>query len=179
VPNIALPHNTTEDIKDWFEYFNSQYQYIRADFNLRLGGVMFNSIDRVANAGSGATDLVDYIFEKNQLKNNGDILTFSFKGTYAANGNNKRLQISFGSQTIFDTTALAINGGAWIFDVEVTRTSASAQDIFVKSFYNDLSKTAYIAGTQSDNITIKLIATGVATNDIELKNYIFNLNPID
>lgn len=179
MPNIALPHHSTEDIKDWFEYLNSQYQYIRADFDLRLGGIMVNSVDRVTNTGSGATDLVNYVFEKNQLKNNGDILTFSFKGTYAANGNNKRLQISFGSQTIFDTTALAINGGAWIFDVEVVRTSAGMQDIFVKSFYNDLSKTAYIAGVQSDNITIKLVATGAITNDIELKSYFFNLNPID
>lgn len=179
MPNIALPHYSTKDMEDWFEYFYSQYQYIRADFDLRLGGIIVNSVDRVANTGSAVTDLVDYIFEKNQLKNNGDILTFSFKGIYAANGNNKRLQISFGSQTIFDTTALAINGGAWIFDVEITRTSASTQDIFVKAFYNDLSKTVYIAGTQSDNITIKLIATGVATNDIELKTYIFNLNPID
>lgn len=179
MPNIALPHHTTEDIKDWFEYFNSQYQYIRGDFDLRLGGILTNSVGRVANTSSTATDLVDYIFEKNQLKNNGDVLSFSFKGTYASNGNNKRLVITFGSQTIFDTTALAINGGAWIFDVEVTRTSISTQDIFVKAFYNDLSKIAYIAGTQSDNITIKLIATGVATNDIELKNYIFNFNPID
>lgn len=179
MPNIALPHHTTEDMKDWFEYFNSQYQYIRGDFDLRLGGILTNSIERVKNTSSAATDLVDYIFEKNQLKNNKDILSFSFKGTYAANANNKKLEIKFGSQIIFDTTALAINGGAWIFDVEVIRTSASTQDIFVKGFYNDLAKTAYIAGTQSDNITIKLTATGVATNDIELKSYIFNFNPID
>lgn len=179
MPNIALPHYTTENIKDWFEYFHSQYKYIRGDFDLRLGGILINSIERVANTSSTATNLVNYIFKKNQLKNNGDVLTFSFKGIYAANSNNKRLQISFGSQTIFDTTTLAINNGAWIFDVEVIRTSASTQDIFVKSFYNDLSKTAYVAGTQSDNITIKLIATGVATNDIELKSYIFNFNPID
>jgi len=179
MPNIALPHHTTENMKNWFDYFNSQYQYIRGDFNLRLGGVLTNSIERAGNVSSGATDLVDYIFEKNQLKNNGDILTFSFKGTYAANGNNKQLEIEFGSQTIFDTTALAINDGAWILDVEVIRTSASTQDIFVKAFYNDLAKTAYIAGTQSDNITIKLTATGVATDDIELKSYIFNFNPID
>jgi hypothetical protein len=158
-------------MKDWFDYFNSQYQYIRGDFDLRLGGILTNSIERVGNTSSTATDLVDYIFEKNQLKNNGDILTFSFKGTYASNGNNKQLEIEFGSQTIFDTTALAINGGAWIFDVEVIRTSASTQDIFVKAFYNDLAKTAYIAGIQSDNITIKLTATGVATDDIELKSY--------
>jgi hypothetical protein len=36
MPNIALPHYTTEDMKDWFDYFNSQYQYIRGDFDLRL-----------------------------------------------------------------------------------------------------------------------------------------------
>ena len=179
MPNIALPHHTTENMKDWFEYFNSQYQYIRGDFDLRLGGILANSIERVGNTSSTATDLVNYIFEKNQLKNNGDVLSFSFKGTYAANANNKKLVITFGSQTIFDTTALPINGGSWIFDVEVIRTSVSTQDIFVKAFYNDLSKTAYIAGIQSDNITIKLIATGVATNNIELKNYVFNFNPID
>lgn len=179
MPNIALPHHTTENIKDWFEYFNSQYQYIRGDFDLRLGGILTNSVERIGNTSSTATDLVNYIFEKNQLKNNGDVLSFSFKGIYAANGNNKKLIITFGSQTIFDTTALAINDGVWIFDVEVIRTSTSTQDIFVKAFYNDLAKTVYIAGTQSDNIIIKLIATAVATNDIELKSYIFNFNPID
>ena len=43
----------------------------------------------------------------------------------------------------------------WIFDVEVVKTSESTQEIFVKAFYNDLSKTAYVAGTQSDDINIK------------------------
>jgi hypothetical protein len=179
VPNIALPHHTTENITDWFSYFNSQYEYIRGKFNLRLGGILESSIDRVVNSDSSATNLVDYVFQKKQLINNKDVLSFSYKGVFASNDNNKRLELQFGSQTIFDTTALAINGGAWIFDVEVMRTSESTQDIFVKAFYNDLSKTAYIAGTQSDDINIKLVATGVATNDIELKNYIFNLNPID
>jgi hypothetical protein len=179
MPNISLPHHTTSEIKDWYNYFFSLQQYVRGDFELRLGGILDNSIEKVGNANTTATDLVNYVFEKNQLKNNGDVLAFSFKGTYATNGNNKQLIITFGSQTIFDTTALAINGGAWIFDVEVIRTSTSTQDIFVKAFYNDLSKTVYLAGTQSDNITIKLTATGVATNDIELKSYIFNFNPID
>ena len=179
MPNLSLPHHTAENITDWFSYFSSQYEYIRGKFNLRLGGILESSIDRVQNSNSSATDLVDYLFQKKQLNNNKDVLSFSYKGVFASNSNNKRLELRFGSQTIYDTTALAITGGAWIFDIEVVRTSHSTQDIFVKAFYNDFSKTAYIAGTQSDDINIKLVATGVATNDIELKNYMFNFNPID
>lgn len=182
MPNIVLPNpNTPEDDPSWYLYANGLYEYVRGNRQLRLGGILINSIEEVSNSSSTATDLVDYTFEKNQLKTDKDVLIYKFKGTYAANANNKQIVLTFGSQTIFDTTALSINDGSWIFEVEITRTGSSTQNIFVKAFYNNLSKIEFTSGTQdfTDNIEIKLTATGVSSSDITLKEYCFNLNPID
>lgn len=182
MPKVAIPNPSVEITDDsWYTFLYTLWEYCRCNYDLALGGTLDISSQSVQNSGSTDTDLVDYIFEKNQLKNDNDCLLYDFKGIYAANGNNKKLVLSFGSQTIFDTTALAVNNGAWIFEVEVVRTGVASQDIFVKAFYNDLAKTAFISGTQdlSDNIEIKLTATGVSTGDLELKKYCFNLNPIN
>lgn len=182
MPNIVIPNpNTESDDDSWYLYLYGLHEFTRANRELRLGGILNNSIDEVSNNGSSSTDLVDYIFQKNQLKTNNDVLSYVFKGVFASNGNNKQIILSFGSQTIFDTTAISINGGAWIFEVSVTRTGSATQNIFVKGFYNNLIKTAFVSGTQdlSDNIDIKLTATGSSSSDIILKEYCFNLNPID
>lgn len=182
MPNVSLP-SPEIPIEDssWYIYAQGLFDFVRANRELRLGGILENSTTQQNNSGSSATDLLDYTFEKNQLKTDKDSLSYKIKGTYAANGNNKQIVLSFGSQTIFDTTALAINDGAWIFEVEVTRTGSATQNIFVKAFYNNLSKIAFVSGTQdfTDNINIKLTATGVASSDIVLNEYCFNLNPID
>ena len=182
MPNITIPNpNVLLTDNSWYTYEYGLYQFVRANRQLRLGGILINSIQQESNNGSSPTNIVDYIFQPNQLKTNNDVLNYSFKGTYTANSNNKQIVLTFGSQTIFDTTALAVNGGAWIFEVEVTRTAAATQNIFVKAFYDNLSKTAFIAGTQdsSDNIEIKLTATGVSNGDITLQGYCFTLNPVD
>ncbi len=182
MPNVTIP-NPEVPLTDpsWYLFFYSLFKATRCDFELRLGGILENSIERTSSNGAVDTDLVDYTFEKNQLKNDKDCLFYSLKGIYAANANNKKIVLKFGSQTIFDTTALAVNDGTWIFEVEVIRTGAATQDIFVKAFYNDLARTSYTAGTQdlSDNIEIKLTATGVTSGDIESKGFRFDLNPID
>lgn len=182
MPNVAIPSSDVElTDPSWYLFFYSLFKATRCDFQLRLGGILENSIEVVSNSGSANTDLVDYTFEKRQLINDKDCLFYSLKGIYAANANSKKIVLKFGSQTIFDTTALAVNDGTWIFEVEVIRTGASSQDIFVKAFYNNLAKTLYTAGTQdlADNIEIKLTATGSSDGDIESKGFCFNLNPID
>lgn len=188
MPNVTIPSPNTPLVDenqvldaDWYLFFYTLFQYSRCNYDLRLGGILDNSSEAVSSSGASATDLIDYVFEKKQLINDNDCLLFSFKGIYATNANNKKIILTFGSQTIFDTTALAVNGGAWIFEVEVIRTSITSQDIFVKAFYNNLTKTAYISGTQdlSDNIAIKLTATGISSGDIQSKCFCFTLNPVD
>lgn len=187
MPRVVAPPSTLEianeepPSRDWYNFFFNLYEYCRGDYDVALGGIFALSNQEVTNSGGLASDLVDYIFERRRLIEDGDSLGLVFRGTYAANANNKRIVISFGSQTIFDTGALAINGGAWIFEATVTRTSANTQNIFVKAFYNNVAQTAFVSGVQdleSSDIDIKLTATGVANNDIALKEYYFNINPI-
>jgi len=182
VPKVMIPPPSIELTDDsWYLFLYTLYQYSRCNYELALGGILNISSDQISNNGSSSTDLINYVFQKNQLKTNDDCLFYKAKGIYAANGNNKKIVLTFGSQTIFDTTDIAINGGAWIFEVEVTRTDSSSQNIFVKGFYNNLAKTAFTSGTQdlSTNIDIKLTATGFSSEDITLKEYCINLNPID
>jgi hypothetical protein len=184
IPNSEQP--AIEEEKNifnnaWFMYFQDIYKAIRSSLALYLGGILNNDNTSKANSGSEATDLISYTLNKNIIQNNKDYIEILMCGTYAANGNNKQIEILFGSQTIFDTTALAINGGAWIFEIKIIRTSSNTQDIFVKGFYNDLAITSYVAGTQ-DFLTffdIKCIGTGIATDDIIQKLQIINLTPFN
>lgn len=165
----------------WFMWFQDVYKNIRSALSLKLGGVLGNINTTASSAGGAATDLIVYSLDKNTIKNDKDYIQILVSGTYAANANNKQIQFKFGSQTIFDTTALPINDGSWVFEASISRTSSSTQDIFVKAFYNDLANTQYTAGTQDflTSFDIKCIGTGISDGDIAQKLLIVELTPFN
>lgn len=184
IPNsnqYAIEEEKNTFNNSWFMYFQDVYKAIRSSLSLNLGGVLSNINSSSPNSGTGATDMISYTLNKNTIQNNKDYIEIIVCGTYAANANNKRVQLVFGSQTIFDTTALSINNGVWIIEAKISRTSSNTQDIFVKAFYNSLATTAYIAGTQdfSTSFDIKCVGTGVATDDIIQKMQIIELTPFN
>lgn len=185
---ITIPNSNQEVITEqnifnnaWFIFFQAVYKAIRASLGLKLSGTLNSSASAQSNTGSGATDLISYTLSGNSMKNDLDCLEIRAWGSYAANANNKRIQLYFGSQVIFDTTALPINGGYWSLTAEITRTSATTQNILVTAFYNNLARITSTAGTQdlSSAVIIKSVATGVSTNDITQKVLTIKLTPYD
>lgn len=61
------------------------------------------------------------------ISTDGDRIDFSFQGTYAANGNSKQFTITYGSTTLLDTGAVAINNGSFHVFGSIYRTGAATQ----------------------------------------------------
>jgi len=70
----------------------------------------------VGNVGTGEDNLITYTVPGNLLTVNLDRIKFTSAGTFAANINNKRIRVYFGTTVLLDTTALALNGGDWAID---------------------------------------------------------------
>lgn len=175
--NATTEKNTFDNV--WFLFFQDLGDAVRGALGLKLSGTLFNSIQEASNSGSSPTDLISYDLQSKFLSNNQDMLEIKVSGTFAANANNKTVQLVFGSQTIFDTTAIAANDNSWSFTATILRTSQTTQTINVTGIFNDVAKTTTTAGTQdtTGNINIKCIGTGSTTNDVTQKFLIIALTP--
>lgn len=101
----------------------------------------------------------------------GDCIDVEYGIITAANANNKRPRIYFGSAVLYDGTAQAVNGGLAIFRVRVYQTSsANSQRGYVTQHGSSLWVPAVLdttlAQTTSAAITVKLTGQGVADNDL-------------
>jgi len=137
----------------------------------RVSGTLTASTTAVGNVGTGEDNLITYTVPGNLLTVNLDRIKFTSAGTFAANINNKRIRVYFGTTVLLDTTALALNGGDWAIDWEVIRTGAATQKAWCRfSSSNTLltSLVDYTAPTMtlSSNQTFKLTGEATSNNDI-------------
>lgn len=165
--------------QSWYLQIQNIVKAIRGAIGLKLGGVYYNSSISVSNSGAAATDLISYDFEKNVFTNNQDLIEIEAWGTYAANGNNKIIQLYFGSQIIFTTGAIAANNTSWSFKAKIIRVGNNSQEIITEAIYNNTASTTRTAGTQisSNQITIKCVGTATSTDDIVQRALIIKFNP--
>jgi hypothetical protein len=123
----------------------------------------------VGNVGAGEDDLMSYTVPASTLATDGDVLQADLAGTFAANGNNKRLRFKFGSTTMLDTGAVAWNAKDWSARVHIVRTGAATQRATVEFRTNDTallySTTDYTTPTETLSGTVALKATGEATSN--------------
>lgn len=165
----------------WFLFFESIASAIRGALGLRLGGILNSSLEAVGNSGSTATDLISYNLPKNILNKNRNYLEIEAWGSYASNSNNKTVELYFGSQLIFTTSAIAANNTSWSFTAKIIAIDAISQEIIVEAIFNNTVTTTITTGTRDSTniINIKCIGTGIATNDIVQKALIVKLTPYD
>jgi len=145
----------------------------------RVSGTLTASTTAVGNVGTGEDNLIAYTVPWNLLTVNLDRIEFNAAGTFAANANNKRIRVYFGTTVLFDTTALAFNSGDWCVTGGVIRTGAATQKAWVRfSSSNTLltSSTDYTTPTMtlSSNQTLKL--TGEATSNDDIKQELLTIN---
>lgn len=125
----------------------------------------------VTNHNAAITNLISYTMQPNVLGKVGYNVDIQAYGIFAANANNKEIILYFGSDVLFDSTALPINGGTWLLQATVTRTSPTTQQAIVKvtSSNSTLPNTVVYTTPIQDlttAIVIKCTGQGVATADI-------------
>ena len=90
--------------------------------------------------------------------------------TFASNGNNKRIKLHFGGTAIYDSGAVAENGGSVVVRARIVRTGAATQRasawVVGGTLVVDDHQYATPAETLSRAITIK--STGEATTDNDI-----------
>lgn len=186
---MAIPNSKEIVIQDesgvfntvWFKFFEEINRKTRLDTPIKLGGLINVDTTSIANSSTTQTNLISYDLPANSLKTTGDIIEIDSWGSYEANANNKQITLEFGSQTIFDTGAIAANDGDWRIKAKIIRKTATTQEIIV-DFISSNTTASYsairTAGTQTltNDITIKTTGQGSADNDIV--NYGLTINLI-
>jgi len=171
---------------DLFNYFSDLYKFLYFIW-LRTGGyntiipTFASSISTKGSVGSSDYTLLEYTLPAKSLGENGHYIIIEGFGHFAANGNNKRLRLYFGSVVLFDTTSLALNSGGWSIKAQVYRVSSNSQKVVTSvSSSNSLltAKSFYVSTSQNldNDIVIKFVANGVANNDIVQEGLIVQNN---
>jgi hypothetical protein len=175
---IQLPSSQTEITSEttttiWYTFFDTLFKRILGKFDVFLGGVLSNNYTSTGSIGA-SSDLMSYTLKANTLKTKGDFLEVGAFGTFASNGNNKTITLTFGSTNIYTIGATGINSGSWDLKATIIRTDSNTQEIMVSANGTNavLIKTVYTACTENltTNLTIKASATGIANNDVVQKN---------
>lgn len=137
----------------------------------RVPGNLTNAATSIVNAGAAATNLLTYMVLAHTLTNNGDRISFRTSGRFAANANNKQIQVILGSEVVFDSGSQAANSGSWVVTGEIIRTGSTAQSVngsFAGSgetLFN-LANSRDIAQTNGINTLLRVVSTATADGDM-------------
>lgn len=130
-----------------------------------------SDVSTIGNVGTGNDNLLAFTIVANALANTGDYAEFDAFGEFAANANNKTLQVVYGGTTIFNTGAVAFNGSNWRLNVKILRTGASAGKSIATFWSNDATtpfQQEIFITTESftANTTVQFKGEGTSNNDI-------------
>lgn len=144
---------------------------------------VYQSTTAANNSGTGETTLYTQSVAASTLATNGDQLHFTTVITFAANANTKQVRVKWGATTIYDSTALAINGGTVIIEAIVTRTGAATQNVYAWVVGSNATLTSganFTTATETLSGAINFVLTGqsnTASNDITAKEFILTWRP--
>lgn len=142
-----------------------------------VGGVLYVTSTQGANVGAGEDDLASYAVPANTLSTNNMSLWFEAWGSFAANGNNKQIRARFGTtgtNLMFDSTAVAINGQDWYVRGRIIRTGAATQKsvvLFGRAAISVDSVTG-LDQTLSGAVTLKITGEATSNSDVVLEGMI-------
>ncbi len=149
------------------------------------GGVLYETHAGVGNVGTGEDIIASISIPANTLAVDGQGLRFFAFGTFAANGNGKRIRVRFGTtgtNLILDTTAQSISGGMWYLEGWLVRTAATVQRGAARVDYGAnnagtvaqtlIGSQAALSQTLSGAIVLEVTGEATANNDIVCNNFI-------
>ena len=147
---------------------------------MSAGGIVNVNTVEVGNVGAGEDDLITYLLAANSLDVSGAFIEFEAFGTFAANANNKRIRLYFGTILLYDSGPIAANSGSWIIQSKVIRTNSGSQKA-ISTVISDnalmLDSSFYMTGTEdlSTDINIRCTGEGIADNDVIQEGLIIKL----
>lgn len=151
----------------------------------KVGGTLeVNTTAAGTPASTTETDLQTYSIPANSMATNGDSISFEMSFTTAANANTKRLKIKYGATTMYDGTALALNGATITARGRIIRTGAATQNYYIEVQSNSVLLVATSAqGTAAETLSgaVTLKATGqngtATANDLVQGNGVVHFHP--
>ncbi len=148
---------------------------ITGSITVGQGGAIYRSgTAAVGNVGAGEDNLYSQSIAANTLNADGQMITFEGHGSFAANGNDKRIRIKFGGTTILDMgPGQSQNGRAFSFSGSITRLSATTQmvggEITVHQSTGSFAGSGGAAETLSGAVTFSITGEAVDNDDIVLR----------
>ena len=134
------------------------------------------------SAGSGDSDLHQRILSANTLDANGATLHVVMGGRVGSNANAKRIRVLFGGTAVLDTGSLtSLNNTFWKINLTIIRIdsdSIKAISEFTTQSGTTQSFASYVQVNSldfTDFLTLKVVANGVAANDVVQEITTFNL----
>lgn len=142
-----------------------------------VGGTAHVDTTLQGSVGATETDLMTYTLPTDSLSVNNQYIEISGWGKVAANGNNKRIRLYFGSTVLLDTTSVAANNASWYVKAIVVRTSATTQQAIAtitsdSNLILEAASSTTPGETMENQIVLKFTGTGVANDDIDQRGLI-------
>ena len=128
-------------------------------------------INSASNVDNNITDLLQYRLSVGSLGHDASIVGVTAFGTLAANANNKRIILYFGSSILLDTGTVAANSGSWTIESKIVRVSVNSQKVITTIISDNTlitNKSSYVATPENldTDLVIKCTGTGVSSGDI-------------
>lgn len=136
-----------------------------------IGGTANVDTTPIGSIGALESVLISYIVAANSLNEDGNYFEVTAYGNLAANANNKRIRLYFGTTLLLDTGSVAANAGSWYIDSKIVRIDANSQHAISKiisdnSLILNASNLVFPAEDSADPINIYCTGEGVADDDI-------------
>ena len=127
--------------------------------------------------GAAETTLMEYDLPASAFTSPFETIRITAFGDFAANLNNKRLKVYFGSAIILDTGVHAPNQKNWHIQSNIVSVGASAQHastfiISDDSLIGTYSSAASPSEDSANSINIKVTGEGIADDDIIQNGFI-------
>lgn len=158
--------------QSWREGVSSRVKILEKEVEVGL----FSSLATLENTGSSETEVFTYTIPRNALL--GSIFSFGLMGTWASGtGVARRIRVSLGGVTIFDTGILSVTSStvSWSVSGEVLAVSSTSEKAGVSliSSYESLQAVSNYTALTLDLTTpldFKLFLTGAATGEVKLES---------
>jgi hypothetical protein len=139
--------------------------------NVTAGGTLKVDLTDSPNSAGVETNLTSYTILANSLSADLMYLEAEAFGIFAANANNKRVKLKFGTTTLLDTGSIAANAGSWSIKARIIRSGASAQKCIATIVSDNalaIDSATYTLGAEDLTTNLALFCTGegVAGSDV-------------
>lgn len=164
-PNITINTESGQlrtELQNTFTRLDGQLQNAPYKYSIDIGPI--------GNDAGATTNLVERKITYNTLTRRGSSISFYISGQTGANANNKTITMEFGSTTIFDSGAVALNNQDWSIQGEIVRVSDTQQICSVTFVATSTLQTKVTTTTANEDLATNkdfiVTGNGTAASDV-------------